>query len=455
MKKYDVIIIGAGPAGIITGVTAKKENPEKSILMIQEEDKGLVPCGIPYVFHALDSVDKNAMGPKPFVNLGGEVITDPVIGVDVKTKTVEVKSGNNYLFEKLVFATGSRYVEATFVPGYDLKNVFYIKKSYNYISKLYEQLKDKKSIVVVGGGFIGAEVAEQLVLNPDKKVTLIESEQLCFSKAFSTELSEIATGYLSDSGVDIRTSILVEKVLGKDGEVSGVQLADGTVVEADAVIFAVGYRPNTKLAVDAGLTINKVGAIVVDNYGRTSEKDVFAAGDCSQTLNFITGCLDNIMLASTATAEARVLGYNLFGIKIKNSFTGTIGIFSTKIHGFSMAAAGLNEKSAANANIELISATFSDFDKHPATLKSTWPLTVKLYVSPSDGHILGGETWGGKTAGEVINLIGMAIQKGLTIYELISLQLGSHPLLTSAPTKPIVVRAAEVALAKIRNFNKK
>jgi NADPH-dependent 2,4-dienoyl-CoA reductase/sulfur reductase-like enzyme len=455
MKKYDVVIIGAGPAGIITGVTAKKENPEKSILMIREEDKGLVPCGIPYVFHALDSVDKNMMGPKPFVDMGGEVITDPVTGVDVKGKTVEVKSGDSYSYEKLVFATGSRYVEATFVPGYDLKNVFYIKKSYNYITKLYEQLKDKKKIVVVGGGFIGAEVSEQLELNQDKKVTLIESEQFCFSKAFSTELSEIATGYLSDSGVEIRTSILVEKVLGKDGEVSGVQLNDGTVVEADAVIFAVGYRPNTLLANDAGISVNKVGAIVIDNYGRTSEEDVFAVGDCAQTLNFITGSLDNIMLASTATAEARILGYNLFGIKIKNSFTGTIGIFSTKIHGFTMAAAGINEKSAERANIELISAKFSDFDKHPATLKSTWPLAVKLYVSPSDGHILGGETWGGKTAGEVINLIGMAIQKGLTVYELISLQMGSHPLLTSAPTKPIIVRAAEAAIAELRKFNGK
>ncbi len=455
MKKYDVIIIGAGPAGIITGVTAKKENPEKLILMIREEDKGLVPCGIPYVFNALDSVDKNMMGPKPFIDIGGEVITDPVTDVDVKSKIIKVESGGEYEYDKLVFATGSRYVEATFIPGFELENVFYVKKSYNYITKLYEKLKDKKNIVVVGGGFIGAEVSEQLVLNPDKKVTLIESEQFCFSKAFSTELSEIATGYLKESGVDICTSILVKEVIGDNGKVSGVQLSDGTVIDADAVIFAVGYRPNTSLAKDAGISINKVGAIVIDNYGRTSEDDVFAVGDCSQTLNFITGRLDNIMLASTATAEARVLGYNLFGSKIKNSFTGTIGIFSTKIHGFTMAAAGINEKSAAQANIELISAKFSDFDKHPATLKSTWPLAVKLYVSPSDGHILGGETWGGKTAGEMINLIGMAIQKSLTVYELISLQFGSHPLLTSAPTKPIIVRAAESAVAEIRKYSKK
>lgn len=454
MKKYDVVIIGAGPAGIITGVTAKKENPDKSILMIREEEKGLVPCGIPYIFHTLNSVDKNVMGPKHFIDLGGDVITDLVISVNIKNKTIKVKSDDEFSFEKLVFATGSRYVTATFIPGYELKNVFYIKKSYNYITNLFNELKDKKNIVVVGGGFIGAEVAEQLSLHTDKNVNLVESEEFCFSKAFSNDLSKIATDVLRKTEVNVHTSSLVEKVLGKDGAVSGVQLKDKNVIKADAVIFAVGYRPNTELAESAGLSTNKVNAIIVDNYGRTSENNVFAVGDCSQTLGFLTGRCDNIMLASTATAEARVLGYNLFGVKIKNSFTGTIGIFSTEINGLSMAAAGLNEKNTLSSNIDFITAIFSDFDKHPGTLEGTSPLTAKLYVSPSDGSILGGEIWGGKSSGEMINIIGFAIQKGLTVYELISLQIGTHPLLTSAPTKPVIIKAAEVAISKIRDCKK-
>ena len=454
MKKYDVVIIGAGPAGIITGVTAKKENPNKSILMVREEEKGLVPCGIPYIFHSLNSVDKNVMGPKPFIDLGGDVITDIVTNVDIDNKTIKVKSGDEFSFDKLVFATGSRYVTATFIPGYELKNVFYIKKSYNYITNLFNELKNKKNIVVVGGGFIGAEVAEQLALHADKKVSLIESEDFCFSKAFSNELSEIATNVLRKTEVDVHTSTLVEKVLGEDSKVNGVQLNNKSIIEADAVIFAVGYKPNTELAASAGLKTNKVNAIIVDNYGRTSENNIFAVGDCSQTLGFLTGRCDNIMLASTATAEARVLGYNLFGVKIKNSFSGTIGIFSTEINGLSMAAAGLNEKNTLSSNIDFITATFSDFDKHPGTLDGTSPLTAKLYVSPSDGSILGGEIWGGKSSGEMINIIGFAIQKGLTVYELISFQIGTHPLLTSAPTKPVIIKAAEVAISKIRDCKK-
>ena len=454
MKKYDVIIIGAGPAGIITGVTAKKQNPNKSILMIREEEKGLVPCGIPYIFHNLNSVDENIMGPKAFIDLGGEVITNSVVDVNVKDKIVKVQSGEQFSFEKLVFATGSKAVIANFIPGYDLKNVFYISKSYKYINNLFNELKDKKNIIIVGGGFIGAEMAEQLAMHTDKNISLIESEELCFSKAFSHTLSEIATAELNKSNVHVHTSTLIEEVLGENGLVDRVRLNNNEEIKADAVIFAVGYKPNVEVAIKSGLQTNLAGAIIVDNYGRTKEDDIYAVGDCSQTLGFLTGRCDYIMLASTATAEARILGYNLFGIKIRNSFAGTIGIFSTKINGLAMAAAGLNEKNAIPSNIDFITAQFSAVDRHPSFIKDSSPLTVKLYVSPSDGSILGGEIWGGDSVGEIINIIGLAIQKEVTIYELISFQIGTHPLLTSAPTMPVIIKAAELALSKMQYLKK-
>jgi len=452
MKQFDVIIIGAGPAGIITGATIKKQNPNKSVLLVREEEKGLVPCGIPYIFSNLNSVEKNIMGPKAFIDLGGEVITNSVVDVNIKNKIVEVQSGEQFSFKKLVFATGSKAVIASFVPGYDLKNVFYIKKSYEYINNLFEELKDKKNIIVVGGGFIGAEMAEQLAMNTDKNISLIESEDLCFSKAFSHTLSEIATEELKKSNVNVYTSKLVKEVLGKNGLVDRIRLNNNDEIKADAVIFAVGYKPNVELAIKSGIQTNQTGAIIVDNYGRTLEDNIYAVGDCSQTLGFLTGRCDYIMLASTATAEARILGYNLFGIKIKNNFAGTIGIFSTKINGLAMAAAGLNEKNAIPSNIDFITSQFSAFDRHPSSIEDSSSLTVKLYVSPSDGSILGGEVWGGDSAGELINIIGLIIQKEVTVYELISYQIGTHPLLTSAPTMPVIIKAAELALSKIQSL---
>ncbi len=453
MKKYDVIIIGAGPAGIITGVTAKTQNPDKSILLFKEEEKGLVPCGIPYIFNRLGGVEKNIMGPKPLIDLGGDVINDKVVDVDLKNKSVKTLSGKEFAYSKLVFATGSKVVIPDFIQGFDLNNVFYIKKSYNYISQLYEDLKSKKNIVVIGGGFIGAEVAEQLVLNPGKNVTLIESEQFCFSKAFSKELSQIATEALARTDVNIKTSVRVEKIIGNNGSVSSVILNNGEEVRCDAVIMAIGYKPNTDLAKNVGLELSEIGAIIVDNYERTKEKDVCAVGDCSQTIGFLTGRMDHVMLASTATAEARVLGHNLFGIEIRKKFNGTLAVFSTEINGIAMAAAGVNDTNAQKANINYISATFSDFDTHPGTFEHSSSLSVKLFASSRDGSIIGGEVWGGKSAGEMINIISLAIQKGVTVYELIYFQIGTHTLLTSAPTKSILIKAAEKIITQMKFTN--
>jgi pyruvate/2-oxoglutarate dehydrogenase complex dihydrolipoamide dehydrogenase (E3) component len=451
MENYDVIIIGAGPAGIITGTTAKKAYPDKTMLMFKEEDKGLVPCGIPYIFHSLNGVEKNMMGPKPFIDLGGQVLTDKVVDVDIHNSTLKTESGQEFGFNKLVFATGSKVMVPEFIPGYNLQNVFYIKKSYNYINHLFEELKTKKDIVIIGGGFIGAEVAEQLALNPGKNITLVESEEFCFSKAFSRDLSAIATKALCDTKVKVLTSTRVEKVIGENGIASSVALNTGEIISCDAVIMAIGYRPNSELAKKAGLELNKRGAIKVDNYERTEIQNICAVGDCSQTTGFLTGRSDTVLLASTATAEARVLGHNLFGVKIRKSFNGTIAVFSTEINGLAVAAAGVNESNAAAAHIKIVSAMFSDFDTHPAAFKDTSALTLKLYASPCDGSILGGEVWGSKTAGEIINTISLAIQKGVSVFELISFQIGSHPLLTSAPTKTILIKAAEKIIDIIEN----
>jgi NADPH-dependent 2,4-dienoyl-CoA reductase/sulfur reductase-like enzyme len=449
MKNYDVIIIGAGPAGIVTGVTVRKQYPDKTVLILKEEEKGLIPCGIPYVFHELNSVDKNIMGLKPFIDLGGEVATEKVVDIDKEKKLVKTKQGSEFAYRKLILATGSIPFVPKFIPGYDLKNIFYIKKSYNYISSLFEELKDKKNIIIVGGGFIGAEVAEQLSKFKDKNVTIIEKEDLCFSKAFSSELSKIATEQLKKTNVNVYTSLSVKEFIGRNGAVTKVKLNTGKELDADAVILSMGYVPNTSLAEKTGLNLNEYKAIIVDNFGHTSAKHIYAVGDCSETIGFLTGRKDNIMLASTATSEARILGYNLFGIRIRNSFTGTIAVFSTEINGLAMASAGVNDKDISLINLEIISAKFTGVDRHPASLPGTSPLTVKLYVSPSDGSILGGEVWGSKSSGEIINIIALAIQEQLTVFKVLSYQIGTHPLLTNAPTMPAFIKAAEIALSKI------
>lgn len=451
MKNYDVIIIGGGPSAIITGLTGKKQNPEKSFLMIKEEEKGLVPCGIPYVFHDLDDVSKNMMGPAPFVAAGGEVLVDCVSEVNLTEKTLLTQGKAIFGYDKLVFATGSVPIVPKFIKGYNLPGVEYIKKSYNYIKALKEKTDSAKEIVIIGGGFIGVEVAEQLAKYQDKKIHLIEMRERCLSVAFSTKLTDMVDNIIRDLGIDLHTSTKVMEITSSEGKANGVLLSDGSTIQADLVIQAIGYVPNTELAKQVGLTLNKNGAIKRDNYMRTQVKDVFAVGDCSEAIGFITGREDNIMLASTATAEARILGYNLFGINLIRTFSGTLSVFSTEIGGKVFASAGAIQQVAEQAEIEYVCGTFEDVDRHPESLPGAEKLWICLIVSPSTGLIIGGEVSGGKSAGEIINIIGLAIQKGVTVYELISYQIGTHPLLTTAPTKYVLIKAAEAAIANLNN----
>ncbi len=449
MESYDVIIIGSGPSGIITGVTAKKLNPEKSMLMFAQEEKGLVPCGIPYVFYELESVEKNKMGTKPFIDAGGKVIVDTVTKVDIRNKTVYTET-TGYKYEKLIFATGSRPVIAKFIKGFDQEGIYYVPKSYSYIEKLREKVMQSKNIVVLGGGFIGVEIAEQIAQHKDKNVYLIEKEKYCLIKAFSEDLCKRAEQVLKQTKIKLMTNTSVTEFIGENGKVKAVKLNNGEIIDTDMVIVSVGYQPNTELAKEAGLPLNDRNAIIVDNYLKTPFPDVFAVGDCAAKIGFVTGRTDNIMLASTATSESRILGYNLFNIKITRTHFGTISVFSTKINGKSFASCGAIERTAEEVNIEFVTGEFEDVDRHPGSIKDATPLKVKLIVLAGDGSIIGGEICGGASVGELINVIALAVQKNVTVYELISFQIGTHPLLTTAPTKYVLIKAAEVAIKKLQ-----
>ena len=449
MKSYDVIIIGAGPSGIVAGITSRKRNPDKSFLMIMEEEKGLVPCGIPYIFLDLEDISQNSMGPAPFVNAGGEILVDTVTNIDIGSKVLQTESGKSISYGKLVFATGSTPIIPIFIKGYDLENVEYIAKSYKYINGLMDRIRSAVNIIVIGGGFIGAEVAEQLAKHRDKNVTLIEKENHCLYRAFSADFATLADKHLRNAGVNVLTGCTVKELQGSSGKIESVLLVDGRSIKADLVISAIGYKPCTELAARAGLHLTSNGTIRVDKYMRTEEQDVYAIGDCSQTSGFITGRTDNIMLASTATAEARILGNNLFSISLLRTFSGTLSVFSTELDGYVFASAGAIEQSALEANVDYVVGRFEDVDRHPGSLPGAKKIIIKIIVSPENGEIIGGEIYGGKSVGEMINIIGLAIQKYVTVYEMISFQTGTHPLLTTAPTKYALVKACENAISNI------
>jgi len=448
MKKYDIVIIGGGPAGIVTAMTAQKEYQDKSILIITAEEKALVPCGIPYMFHELGDVEKNRMGPKAFVDAGGELLIDTVTDVDTKKQILTVSSHDEISYDKLVFATGSSPTIPHFIKGFDSKYVELVAKSYSAMEDVHKKASEATKIIILGSGFTAVEMAEQLALEAGKEVHLVFRSKNCLHRAFSSEFAAIVNQQLIDSGVILHSESPIKEIICTEHE-RKVILESGNTIEGNMLIAALGFSANVDLAAKAGFCINDNGQIVVDNYQRTNTENVFAVGDCAQTTGFITGRNDNIMLASTATAEARVLGHNLFKIRIKRNFPGTLSVFATEINKTVFASAGAIEQEAERANISYVTSTFSDVDRHPGTLSDAKKITVKLVVMPEDGQIIGGEVVGSKSSAELINVIALAIQKYVTVYELISFQVGSHPLLSGAPTKTALIKAAENAIRKI------
>jgi len=447
-KHYDVLVIGGGPAGIITAVTAKSYYPETKIAIFRKEERVLVPCGIPYLFHTLDSTEKNLMPDQPLINKGIDIIVNQIEKVDIKEKFVITSDGDKVTFNKLVFATGSTPTSPSWLKGRELKNVFYIKKDREYLKHVLNDLKSLKKIVIVGGGFIGVEVADELRKHSDKEITIIEKLPHILYLAFDEDCCKEAEEELAKNNVKIVSGKGIKEIFGKT-KVEKVILEDGSSIEADAVILSLGYKPNTKLAEQAGIRIGASKAIWVDEYLRTDFKDVYAVGDCVERKDFITRRISNIMLASTATSEARIAGANLFKLQVLKTFTGTIGIFSTKIGSTSYASAGISERTAKEMGFEIEIGKAESIDKHPGTLPNAHKQRIKLITAKKSDVIIGAQVCGGDSIGEVINLLGYAIQQKATAGNLLITQIGTHPLLTSAPTTYPIIKAAENLISKL------
>jgi pyruvate/2-oxoglutarate dehydrogenase complex dihydrolipoamide dehydrogenase (E3) component len=307
-----------------------------------------------------------------------------------------------------------------------------------------------KKVVVIGAGFIGVEFSDELMKN-GHEVTLIEKEKDILCTAFDEEIASRVASILTDRGVKIITGNGINEVTGTS-KVKGVKLENGDELEADAVILSMGYVPNTELAGKSGIYVDESGFIAVDEYMRTHEKDVFAIGDCAQKRDFITRKRVPTMLASTACAEARVAGMNLFNIHVVKTFSGTIGIYSTAIGEFGFGTAGITEKRAMEEDIAVVTGLFEGVDHHPGNLPDTHKQMVKLIVAKYSGVIIGGEVIGGLSAGELTNVIGLAIQNRMSVNSLLISQIGTHPCLTASPAAYPLIKAAEIIASKLRNF---
>jgi NADH oxidase (H2O2-forming) len=445
MKKTDLLVIGGSAGGILAATMARKAYGEIDITLIRETKTVMVPCGIPYIYGTLHDSKKNIIPDTGLLDANVNLIIDSALQIDREQKTVTTRENGVIGYKKLIIATGSLPIIPTFIEGYDLENVFPILKDENYLNKILDKLKSAQNVAVIGGGFIGVEFAEQIRML-GKNVTLIEMADSCLWQAFDKKYTDDIEGLLSANEIEVMTGTRVKKILGEKS-VEALELDGGKTIPAEVVILGLGMKPNGALAKDCGLEMNAKGAVMVDQYMRTSDPDIFAVGDCAEKKCFFTGKDVPLLLASTAAMEAKIAGSNAFQLRLIRANKGTLSTFSTKIFGKTYAAAGLTETRATQEGFTLMVGEFKTMDRHPGSLPDAQEVNIKLIFSRCSGIILGAQISGGNTVAEIINILSLAIQKDFTATELNTFQTATHPLVSSSPIAYPINAAAMNAIA--------
>ena len=447
----DVLIVGGGPAGMMTGITAAQFWPSKKVLVVRREFDAVIPCGIPYIFGTLHGTDEDMAGRLPLVAAGGELLIGNIIDINIKSRIAYMeaipsdptfkskpdkiensKEVTEIKFDRLVLAMGGE----NFIPnikGTGLRGVFTIQKDYNYLESLFNDLIPKvKRLAIIGGGFIGVEFADE-IRKLGIEVHIVEMLpnllQVSFDKNVSVRIEEI----LKSRGVKIHTNSQVQEILsdGSGKNVKGLAIKDKDDIDVDAVLIAIGVRPNVKLAEKMGLTLSRSGGVWVDAFQRTREDNkIFAVGDCAHKQDFFTRKANHSMIASAAAAEGRIAGMNLFNLRLSRYNAGSVSVYSSEIDGLAFGVAGLTEAQAVAEGFNILIGESRLPDHHPASMPDTVEIYCRLIFSKDSLQLLGGQITGGSTTGELVNTIGLAIQMHATATDIATMQFGSQPRLT-------------------------
>jgi NADH oxidase (H2O2-forming) len=445
MEQADIVVIGGSAAGLTAATTARRHHPDKTILMVRKEEQVLIPCGIPYIFGTLGGPQKDIIPDAVLERNDIDLLVTEATDIDREERILHTEAGE-IGYERLIVATGSRPAMPP-IPGFELNGVYAIVKEVKYLSGLQQRLETAKDVVIIGGGFIGIEFADEINKAGDKNISVVEIMPHCLALAYDEEFCIETEKVLESRGINIRTSSKVEEIGGNE-RVEKVLLSDGTEIKTDVVILGIGAVANVDLAKKAGLRIGLTGGIAVDRTMQTSDANIYACGDCAEKISFFGGRPSPLKLASIATFEARIAGANLFGIVREN--IGTVGVWSTAVGNHALATAGLTEEMARERGYDTIAVTIQGPNRHPGLMPGAANTKVKLVFERNSGVILGGQVIGDTTAGEIINAISACVQNRMTAEDIAMFQTGTHPALTASPIAYHMVNAAEMAIEQMR-----
>lgn len=443
MTKKKIIIIGGAAAGPKVASRARRLDQNTEIIIIQKEnDLSMASCGYPYyvggVFNNRNQLICSPTGvvrdPKFFMNAKGITAYNNMEAIEIDKKRHSVKcidlmtkSGKSFDYDKLILCTGSK-PKMPPIRGIELEGITTLKsmKDADYLRKIRDEKKVKKAIVI-GGGLIGIETCEALHL-AGIQITIIEMlpQILPF---LDKNLSKLIENHIKSKGANVITNNGVKEFIGKDGKLVGVKLTNGTELECEFALIAIGVSPDIELAKKYGLEIGKFNGIIVNEYMQTSDQDIYAAGDCVEIKNLITSNMDYAPLGDLANLQGRVAGENAVrGNKAK--FKGTIRTGICKVFDFIAGSTGLSEEEVKKSGFEPISVITAGPDK-PGFMGSRI-LINKMIACKKTGRLLGFQCVGSGDASKQIAQASMAILGKLTIDDLVNADLPYAPPFTLA-----------------------
>lgn len=431
------LIIG-GVAGGATVAARLRRMDEKANIILFERGKyvSYANCGLPYYIG--DTINNRE---KLFVQTA-KGFTDR-FRIDIRTeqevtairpdkKEVEIKNlstGETYTetYDKLVLSPGAEPLRPG-IEGIGSKKIFTLRNVPDTDTiKNYVNTENPKRAIVVGGGFIGLEMAENLY-DLGIQVDVVEmANQVMAPLDFS--MAAIVHRQLTDKGVGLHLEDGVSRFEEKDGGVT-VHLRSGKQIATDMVLLSIGVRPETKLAKDAGLAIGERGGITVNDYMQTSDADIYALGDAVEVRHLVTGQPALIPLAGPANKQGRIVADNIvFGNKEK--YPGSIGTSIAKVFDLTVAAAGANAKLLQQNNIPYISS-YTHGASHAGYYPGAVPLSIKILFAPENGKLLGAQIVGFNGVDKRIEMLAQVIQRGGTVHDLAELEHAYAPPYSSA-----------------------
>ena len=428
-----IVIIGGVAGGATAAARMRRLSEDAEIVMFEKgPDISFANCGLPYYVGGVikDEAALRLMTPPAFRKKSNvDVRTmSRADAIDLKNKTVSVTGHDGQYeesYDKLLLSTGAEPVRPPF-PGTDLAGVFTLRTIGDSAAiKNYIAEHNASSVVIVGGGYIGMEMAENLAL-AGLRVTVAEMDDHAIAP-LDYDMATDVHKYARSKGV---TLLLNSQVSSIEKEASGLRVVLGSgAVTADLVLLSVGVRPDTKLAQEAGLAVSAKGALIVDDHMRTSDPNVWAVGDAVQITNKVTGQPGFVPLAGPANKQGRIAADNMFGFDAV--YDGTQGSSAMKFFDMTVACTGINEKEAKRLAL--------DYDKvylllptHVKYYPGVSELAMKVVYEKKSGRLLGAQVIGMKGVDKRCDVLAAAIRLGATAADLTRLELCYAPPFTSA-----------------------